>query len=78
MLMKHVGALIATPFCEIINTSFAEGDYPDLLKLSNLIATFKNKGKETDPSCYRPIANLSCFSKIIGKLFSIRLISFFT
>jgi Reverse transcriptase (RNA-dependent DNA polymerase)/Endonuclease-reverse transcriptase len=77
-VMKHVGALIAAPFSEIVNTSFAEGEYPDLLKLSLLIATFKNKGKETDPSCYRPIANLSCFSKVIGKLFSIRLISFFT
>jgi hypothetical protein len=72
-VMKQVGGLISTPFRDIVNASFEQGDYPDLIKLADVIAVFKNKGEETDPSCYRPIVMLSCFSKIIGKIFSLRL-----
>jgi Reverse transcriptase (RNA-dependent DNA polymerase) len=76
-VMKQVGGLIAAPFANICNSSFETGEYPDLLKLSEMIAVFKNNGEKTDPDCYRPIAMLSPFSKIIGKIFSLRLISFF-
>jgi hypothetical protein len=41
-----------------------------------MIVVFKNNGERTDPDCYRPIAMLSPFSKVIGKIFSLRLISF--
>jgi Reverse transcriptase (RNA-dependent DNA polymerase) len=76
-VMKQVGGLISTPFSDIVNASFEQGVYPDPIKLADVIAVFKNKGEETDPFCYRPIVMLSCFSKIIGKIFSLRLISFF-
>jgi hypothetical protein len=75
-VMKQVGGQIATPFADIVNASFEPGDYPDLLKLVKVIPVFK-KGEKTDPLCYRPISMLSTFSKIIGKIFSLRLISFF-
>jgi Reverse transcriptase (RNA-dependent DNA polymerase) len=75
--MKHVGGIIAAPLADIINSSFEQGVYPDLLKIAKIIPLYKNKGEKTDPSCYRPIAILSCFSKVIGKILSLRLISFF-
>jgi hypothetical protein len=72
LLMKQVGGLISSPFSDIVNASFEQGDYPDLIKLANVLAVFKNKGEvTTDPLCYRPIVNLSCFSKIIGTNFSL-------
>jgi hypothetical protein len=76
-VMKQVGGLIATPFSNICNSSFEKGEYPDLLKIVEVIAVFKNKGEKTDPTCYRPISMLSPFSKVIGKIFSLRLLAFF-
>jgi hypothetical protein len=47
------------------------------MKEAKIIPLFKNKGSKTDPNNYRPIAILSCFSKVIGKIFSNRIVSFF-
>jgi len=76
-IMKKVSEFISNPLSNIINLSFEQGTYPDLMKLAKIIPLYKNKGSKLDPSNYRPISILSCFSKVIGKLFSIRLISFF-
>jgi hypothetical protein len=65
-VMKQVGGLISVPFANICNSSFEQGEYPDLLKITEVIPVFKNKGEKTDPSCWRPIAMLSSLSKIIG------------
>jgi len=74
--MKQVSQSISGPLSDIINCSFETGQYPDLKKIAKIIPLYKNKGSKLDPINYRPISILSCFSKVIGKIFSIRLISF--
>jgi hypothetical protein len=76
-LLKTVAEFIAIPLCDVINASFEQGVYPSKLKIAKIIPLFKNKGNKEDPNQYRPIAILPSFSKVFGKIFSKRLISFF-
>jgi len=76
-IMKQVAQFISSPLADIINISFQQGTYPDLMKIAKIIPLYKNKGSKKDSNNYRPISILSCFSKVIGKIFSLRLISFF-
>ena len=66
---------ISVPFCVIINESFVSGDFPDRLKLANVITIYKKDSKD-NPTNYRPISRLSIFSKLIEKLMYKRLYSF--
>ena len=50
-----------------INKSLLEGKFPDLLKTSKISPLFK-KNSPRDPNNYRPIAQISPFSKIFEKV----------
>lgn len=68
--------VILSPLCFIINRSFREGIFPDLLKIAIVKPLYK-KGPVEHPNSYRPISILSSFSKIFEKILSNRLLNFF-
>ena len=74
-LLKILSEHIATPLCDIINDSFSNGIFPDMMKLAKVIPLYKKNSPE-DPSNYRPISLLSVFSKITEKLMHTRLYNF--
>ena len=74
-IIKKCAHFLAKPLCNIINHCFADGHFPDLLKVSKVICLLK-KGDFKLICNYRPISLLSGFSKIIEKLLAIRIIIF--
>ena len=59
----------------VINKSFDQGKFPNLLKISKVVPVFK-QGDLRDLNNYRPIALSSCFSKIYEYCFLNRMESF--
>ena len=74
-ILKLIKPIICYPLKEIINLSFATGEYPVKLKIAKVIPTFK-KGDLLIVSNYRPISLLSNINKIFEKLVYSRLRSF--
>ena len=62
--------------CNLINTSFSTGIFPDSLKLAQTIPLFK-KGDRQNISNYRPISILPFMSKIFEKCIHHRIMDFF-
>ena len=71
-VISKVIVSIAKPLAHIFNSSFSCGVFPDHMKIAKSIPIFKN-GQKTDCTNYRPISILSQFSKILEKLFNLRL-----
>ena len=67
--------LIAKPLAHIFYLSFSCGVFPDHLKIAKIIPIFNN-GRKTEFIKYRSISILSQFSKILEKLFNLRLEKF--
>ena len=56
------------------NLSFSSGTFPQRYKLGHVIPLLKKPGScKDDPANFRPITNLSTFSKILEKLVLARL-----
>ena len=72
-LLSVIPDLIILPLAYIINLSFLNGEYPDLLK--KVIPIHKG-GSTQDINNYRPISLLSIFDKIMEKLIHKRLYNF--
>ena len=67
-----------SPFLNFfINRCFSEGCFPKQLQVAKIIPIFK-KGERYKHDNYRPISVLPCFSKIIEKIFVVRLTDYFT
>ena len=66
---------IAKPLAHIFNLSFSCEIFPDHMKTAKIIPIFKN-GQKPEFTNYRPISILSQFSKILEKLFNLRLEKF--
>ena len=62
-VVKHCHKPIVKPLAHIIEASFKEGVFPDLLKIAKVFPLYK-KGDECDLNNYRPVANITTFSKI--------------
>ena len=60
----------------MINISFNQGVFPNILKIANVIPIHK-KGDKLGCNNYRPISLLSNISKILEKSMHIRLVNFF-
>ena len=73
-LIKRRPQVIIDPFTHIINFSLTSGVFPKILKESKIKPLFK-KGEKNIQN-YKPIALLSTFSKILEKIFFIRLVDF--
>lgn len=63
------------PITYVINSSFTQGCFPNALKKSIVTPLYKT-GDRTNVSNYRPIAQLSVFSKIFEKAFCERIIKY--
>ena len=73
--LKIVADIVAIPLCNIINLSFSQGIFPDMLKIAKVIALFKS-GSTEEVNNYRPISLLPIFDKIIEKLMHKQLYKF--
>lgn len=75
IIIKKCASSIVEPLTHIFNTSFNEGNVPDLLKIAKIVPLHK-KGNKNLVENYRPISLLTGFSKILEKLMFNRILSF--
>ena len=73
--MKQCISALAAPLANIYNASFAQGIFPEALKLAIVKPLFK-KGDQEEIGNYRPVSMLSVFSKILETLMYNRLLAF--
>ena len=76
LIIKENSQSFSQPVSIIFNTTIAQGEYPDPLKIACITALFK-AGDKLSPNNYRPISSLPFLNKIIEKLLHKRLNSFF-
>uniref|UniRef100_A0A1B6LDU6 Reverse transcriptase domain-containing protein n=1 Tax=Graphocephala atropunctata TaxID=36148 RepID=A0A1B6LDU6_9HEMI len=76
-LLKACKHEIAYPLTTLINMSFQSGKFPHQLKLAKVIPIFK-QGDQSDALNYRPISQISTFSKVIEKIVLTRLLNYMT
>jgi hypothetical protein len=74
-VIKATYHLYLSPFTHVLNLTFAQGVFPNELKLAKIVPLFKS-GDSQQISNYRPVSILSLFSKIVEKLMYNRLYSF--
>ena len=74
-VLTKVTDQIVKPLAHIFNLSFSSGIFPSEMKTAKVIPLFKS-GNRSHFSNYRPISLLSQFSKILEKLFNLRLEQF--
>ena len=74
-ILKLFKKEFSKPLSDIINLSFNQGVFPNLLKIANVIPIHK-KGDKLDCNNYRPISLLSNISKIYEKCMHTRLTNF--
>jgi hypothetical protein len=74
-LIRHCAYQLAIPLCLLINQSFKEGSFPELLKVA-IIKPIHKKNTKTDPNNYRPIALLPTASKVFEKAMCNRIYGF--
>ena len=74
-LLKIFHHHLLVPICDLINTCFSLGIFPDSLK-SAIVIPIHKKGNKSDIANYRPIALLPVFSKILEKSIFNRLSNF--
>ena len=65
---------LSKPLVKLINFSFSEGIFPDLLRVVNMILVFK-KGDNLEYNNCRPTSLISNIGKLIEKIVLIRLYS---
>ena len=67
-LLKKVSPYIIKDITTCVNKSFKENCFPSLIKTAKINPIFK-KGEPEDPNNWRPISQLSPFSKVYEKLY---------
>ena len=75
-LLKVASTIIALYLQCFFEFSFLSGVFPESCSLAKIIPLYK-KGNKTNPSNYRPISILICFSKILEHITYNRLLKFF-
>lgn len=74
-IIKPISENTRNHLVKLINTLYELGSFPTKLKMEKVIPIHK-RGFEMNPSNFRPIYILSCFSKIIETLFKTQMIKF--
>ena len=65
-ILTSAADVVGPYLLQIINISISNGQFPDILKMTNLKPIHKS-GPKTDPSNYRPISILPVVSKLTEK-----------
>ena len=71
-ILKTYNDFFSECLSRLVNLSFQEGIFPDILKTAQVIPIHK-KGSKLDYTNYRPISLLSIFSKIFEKCIYVRI-----
>ena len=66
-LVNMAAPSLVVPLTLIINSCFDQGTFPNSLKTAKITPILKKKQAEREPCNYRPVNQLSTFSKIIEK-----------
>ena len=74
-IVKSSANIISKPLSQLINKAFLLGIFPGSLKIAKVVPIYKS-GDKPNPSNYRAISLLTCFSKIFEKLIFTRINSF--
>ena len=74
-LVKNIICDVITPFTYICNLSFENSMFPDKMKVAKVVPLFKS-GSQNHFTNYRPVSLLPQFSKVLEKLFDVRLQKF--
>ena len=74
-VVKKISNFIAKPFSNICNKSFESGVFPQNMKLAKVVPIYK-AGDNKLYTNYRPVSLLPQFSKVLEKLFNVRLMSY--
>ena len=74
-ILKLSYSVLSKPLVKLINFSFSECTFPELLKFANVIPVFK-KEDNSDYINYRPISLISGIGKLIEKIIHKRLYNF--
>ena len=77
VLLKEIITQIAEPLCLIFNQSILVGEFPDDMKLAEVVPLYKSKEHHNE-SNYRPISLLTTVSKILEKIVYKRVYKFLT
>ena len=75
-LLKDLHLIFSPVIAILINKSFTDGTFPELLKVANITPIYKKKERNKFGN-YRPISLLSNISKIYERAFHTRLYEFF-
>ena len=75
-ILQLITPSIAEPLSDIINISFSQGKYIDFLKISRIIAIYKEMGDNLMAKNYRPISLLPNINKIFEKIMHKRVYEF--
>ena len=75
-ILPIIKEIVSDPIANIVNMSFDQGKYIDVLKLAEAIPVFKGKGSNLESFNFRPISLLSNINKIFEKLMHSRLYNF--
>ena len=66
-LVNMAAPSLVVPLTLIINSCFKQGTFPNSLKTAKITPILKKKQAEREPCNYRPVNQLSTFSKVIEK-----------
>jgi hypothetical protein len=74
-LLVCAKSILSVPISNLINSSFSNGKFPDILKIAEVIPIYKT-GAPNNVSNFRPISLLSPLSKIFEKCMVTRIMDF--
>ena len=68
-IFKSISHYLSVPISKLVNESFSQGIFPDILKIARITPVYKS-GSKFDCSNYRPISSLHYMSKLLEKCMS--------
>ena len=74
-ITKQIISFFVNPFTYICILSFYSGVFPNAMKIAKVLSVYKN-GAKNEFNNHRPISLLPQFSKILEKLFDLRMEKF--